>query len=147
MTYKTDWFRFVRRYILVLIGVSLLIYLVRTLVGHNLGSSGATVAPIILAAMLEGRDFARAEGTTPSGSWAWQQSLLFGLVGVAVSMGFAGFAMGAIGGSMGILLTPVGFSTLTLMTGLMTVIFILGARLFFFMGARSELKVQERNRE
>ena len=114
---------------------------------HNLNSSGATVAPLILTAMLEGRDFARAEGRTPSGSWAWQQSLMFALVGVAVSMGAAAFFMGAMGGSLGVLLTPVGFASLTMMTGLMTVIFILGARLFFHMGARNELKVQARGKE
>lgn len=147
MTYKTNWSRFVMRYAIVLIGVSVLIYVVRLFLNHDLNSSGATVAPIILTAMLEGRDYVRAEGEAPKGAAAWQQSLMFGLVGIAVTMGFSAFFMAAIGGPLGALLTPVGFATLTMMTGLMTVIFILGARLFFHMGARNELKLQERNRE
>ena len=143
MTYRTDWTAYIRRYLIVLVGVSLLIWAVRAGIGHNLNSSGATVVPVILASMLEGRDFARAEGRVPSGSWAWQQAMWFGLIGVAISMGAAAFFMGAMGGSLGYLLTPVGFASLSMMTGLMTIIFILGARLFFFMGARSELKARE----
>lgn len=147
MTYQTDWMVFIRRYLIVLVCVAVVIYAVRVLFGHNLNSSGATVVPIIMASMLEGRDFARAEGRTPSGMWAWQKSLMFGLIGIAISMGAAAFFMGAMGGSLGALLTPAGFTVLSIMTGVMAVIFVLGARLFFYMGARSEVKVQERSKD
>ena len=147
MTYKTDWTIFIRRYLIAVIGVSLLILGAQQLFDHNLNSSGATVVPIILASMLEGRDFARSEGRAPSGGWAWQQSLAFGLIGVAVSMGISAFFMGAVGGSLGELLTPIGFASFTMVTGLMTIIFILGARLFFHMGAHSELKMRKRDKD
>ena len=140
MTYSVNWSRYVLRYALILIGISVILYVAARFLQFNLRSSGATVVPIILVTMLEGVAYARAEGEVPRGRWAWQQSLWFGLVGLGVSMAFAAFYMSAFPGGLGLYLTPVGFAALSTVTVLMAVFFILGARLFFWMGARNELK-------
>ncbi len=142
MTYTTNWSRFVMRYSLILIGIALVIFVVRELLDYNLRSTGATVIPILLTTMLEGTDYAKAEKDVPKGQWAWTQSLLFGLVGLGVTMGFSAFFMASMPGGTGILLTPVGFMAVSAMTLVMAVSFILGARLFFWMGARNMLKTQ-----
>ena len=144
MTYKVNWSRFVLRYALILIGISLVLYLAGRLFHFNLRSSGATVVPIIVVSMLEGAGYAKAEGDMPRGSWAWQTSALFGLVGLGVSMAFAAFYMSAFPRGLGHFLTPVGFGALSTITVLMAAFFVLGARLFFWMGARNELKRQTR---
>lgn len=144
MTYKVNWSRFVMRYALIVIGISLVLYVAGRYFNFNLRSSGATVIPIIVVSTLEGAAFARAEGTLPKGSWAWQISALFGLVGLGISMAFAAFFMSAFPGGLGYFLSPVGFAALSTITVLMGVFFILGARLFFWMGARNELKRETR---
>ncbi|WP_299847080.1 ABZJ_00895 family protein [uncultured Roseovarius sp.] len=144
MSYSVKWSRFVMRYALILIGISLLLYLAGKFFNFNLRSSGATVVPIILVTMLEGVDFAKAQGETPKGSWAWQQSALFGFVGLGITMAFAAFFMSAFPGGLGQFLTPVGFAALSTITVIMAVFFVVGARLFFWMGARNELKRQSR---
>ncbi|MEO3417047.1 ABZJ_00895 family protein [Roseovarius sp. CAU 1744] len=144
MSYKVNWSRFVMRYALIVIGISLVLYLAGRLFHFNLRSSGATVIPIIVVSMLEGAGFARAEGRIPQGIWAWQTSALFGLVGLGVSMAFAAFYMSAFTGGLGVFLTPVGFGMLSMVTVMMAVFFVLGARLFFWMGARNELKRKRR---
>ena len=142
MNYSVRWSRFVRRYALIVIGIALVLYLAGRFFNFDLRSSGATVVPIVMACMLEGVDFAKSERDVPRGNWAWQQSLFFGLIGAAVSMAFAAFFMSAFQGGLGYYLAPVGFESLSSVTALMVVFFIVGARLFFWMGARSEMKRQ-----
>ncbi len=145
MRYTTNWSRFVMRYALIVIGISLVLYVAGRFFHFNLRSSGATVVPIILTSMLEGVAFARAEGGMPKGGWAWQRSALFGVVGLGVTMAFAAFYLTAFSGGLGLFLAPVGFAALSTMTVLMAVFFIGGARLFFWMGARNELKRKSRS--
>lgn len=144
MTYKVNWSRFVIRYALIVIGISLTLYLAGRYFNFNLRSSGATVIPLVVAVILEGADYARAERDLPKGNWAWQISALFGLVGMGISMAFAAFFMSAFPGGLGHYLTPVGFAALSTVTVLMGVLFVLGARLFFWLGARNELKRETR---
>lgn len=144
MRYSVNWSRFVLRYALVLMCISLLLFVVAWFFHYSLRSSAATLVPIMLVAMLEGAEYARAEGAMPKGGWAWRQSILFALVGCGVTMAFAAFFMVAFPGGMGLFLTPKGFASLSAITVLMIVAILLGTRLFFWLGARSELKNQRR---
>ncbi len=144
MTYTTNWSRFVMRYALIMIGIAVVLFAVRKLLDYNLSSSGATMIPIIITTMLEGTEYAKAEKEMPKGRWAWSQSFLFGLFGLGVTMGFSAFFLSAMSKDMSILLTPVGFAVFSGLTVFMAVLFILGSRLFFGMGARNELKAQNR---
>ncbi|SLN58647.1 hypothetical protein PEL8287_03148 [Roseovarius litorisediminis] len=145
MTYSTNWSRFVIRYALAVVAVAVFIYVMQKFLNYNMRSSGATLVPIILVSMMEGTAYAKAERALPKGAWAWQQSVLFGLVGMGVTMGCSAIFMSALPGMLGYFLTPVGFSALSIVTGVMMVFFVLGARFSFWMGARNELKAQARN--
>ena len=103
------------------------------------------MVPIVLVTMLEGIEYARLQKEAPKGNWAWQRSALFGVVGLGVTIAFAAFFMSAFPGGLGYYLTPVGFEKMTLVTAIMAVFFVVGARLFFWMGARNELKRQNRD--
>ena len=109
--YRFNIPRFATFYLGLSIGLPVLIYLIRQYLGFDLSSGGISLIPIMLTTLNEGARFVRATGRRPDNREAWKMAGLFALLGV-----------------------------IAVMVAVMAIVYVLVARVFFALGARSEVK-------
>jgi uncharacterized protein YqhQ len=137
--YRFNIPRFATFYLGLSIGLPVLIYLIRQYVGINLSSGGVSLIPIMLTTLNEGARFVRATGRRPEGREAWKMAGLFALFGVMLSMLLAAVVLVVAPAMLGDL-SSLGFGFVAAMVVVMAVVYVLVARVFFGLGARSEAR-------
>lgn len=139
--YTFNVLRFSGWFVGVSVVIPIILFLVELLIDVDLGSSGTSIIPILIAAMQEGIHFARSERAAPKGRPAWKISITMALIAFVWSIILA-FALwifepSAIEFVLQIL-TPI--ILIAIFVGIFVLYLLLG-RFFFGMGARNELKV------
>lgn len=139
--YTFNVLRFSGWFVGVSVVIPIILFLVELLIDVDLGSSGTSIIPILIAAMQEGIHFARSERAAPKGRPAWKISITMALIAFVWSIILA-FALwifepSAIEFVLQIL-TPI--ILIAIFAGIFVLYLLLG-RFFFGMGARNELKV------
>ena len=105
------------------------------LVGFGLPTGISTVLPPLVAALLEGRAFARHHGEPVPSGRAWAEALKMTVVVAVISIGMLAISLSA---TPGYARPPL--STLTVITSLLLVVTFLVNRYFFSLGAEQELR-------
>lgn len=140
MTYRIGYLRFALWFTGLTIGIPVLLNLIRSYADLDLDSSAVSIIPMMIASMLEGTQFARAEQRHPEGKEAWAITLRLTGVALVISLAF---------GAVMIALMPAGLPQIglavwaALSVGAALLFWGLG-RLFFGMGAKNELKAAKR---
>lgn len=126
------------------IGVALVVMAVNAWMNAGLGSSAQLLAPAMIAALIEGRTFARAEARKPNPAEGWNFALL--ATGLAVVLNVAlSYAMTAFLPEFAKLtIAPFGSKQFLILLGLYALGYLLSNRFFLGLGARSEMEARAR---
>lgn len=133
--------------ILILTGlvVSGLVLVLERFAGVDLASAGIAAVPVFMTAMIEGQFFARRSGRLPARS----EALRFAVLATAVNLMLLGPALVLISLGDPALLTMLrGFDAVlwSVILGLVVVITFPASYLFYWQGARSQLRAAERQK-
>lgn len=137
--YRFNIPRFATFYLGLSIGLPVLIYLIRQYLGFDLSSGGISLIPIMLTTLNEGARFVRATGRRPENREAWKMAGLFAVFGVMLSMLLAAVVLVVAPAFLGDL-SSLGLGFIAVMVAVMAIVYVLVARVFFALGARSEVK-------
>ena len=137
--YRFNIPRFATFYLGLSIGLPVLLYLIREYLGFELSSGAISLIPIMLTTLNEGARFVRATGRRPDGREAWKMAGLFALFGVLLSMLLAAVVMVVAPAILGDL-SSLGLRFMAAMVAAMAVVYVLVSRVFFGLGARSEMR-------
>ncbi len=138
-SYRFNIPRFATIYLGLSIGLPILIHLIRTYAGIDLSSGGVSLIPVMLTTLNEGARFVRAAERRPTNREAWKMAGMFSLFGVMLSMLLAAVVLVVAPEMLGDL-SNMSFALIAAMVALMAVVYVLVARLFFSLGARSEMR-------
>ncbi|MCR8824947.1 ABZJ_00895 family protein [Pseudosulfitobacter koreensis] len=138
-SYRFNIPRFATIYLALSIGLPILLYLIRTYAGINLNSGGVSLIPIMLTTLNEGARFTRATERRPTNREAWKMAGLFALFGVMLSMLLAAVVLVVAPLMLGDL-TGLSLGLIAAMVAVMAIVYVLVARVFFALGARSEMR-------
>ncbi|MCR9126294.1 MAG: ABZJ_00895 family protein [Rhodobacteraceae bacterium] len=144
MTYRIGIWRFCAWFIGLSIGLPLLFEALRSFAGLDLASSGASILPMMIASMQEGSAFARTERRRPGNAEAWR---------FAVSLTALGAGLTVVTATASVLLVPsamalaagMSVGAVAMIAGVVIVLYLGLARIFFGLGARSRMKVIEQD--
>lgn len=137
--------RFATWYIALSIAVPGLIHVLKMTTGLDLSSGGVSIIPMMLAAMNEGTQYARATQSAPKGKRAWQFAGLFALFGSLLTMLLAAMVLVSAPHLLGWTFRP-SLTFIAVGGVVMILAYTLVGRLFFSLGAVSELKRQAAER-
>jgi hypothetical protein len=122
------------------IGVALIVLAANAWLDAGLGSAAQLLAPAMVAALIEGRAFVRAEERAPNPAEAWNFALL--ATGLAILLNLAlSYAMTALLPEFARLtIAPFGSRQFLLLLGLYALGYLLSNRFFLGLGARNEVE-------
>lgn len=147
MTYTFKPLRFLAWFVGLTIGLPVLIMLIRETTGFDLNSSAVSIIPIFIAAMQEGIAFAKITKTRPETGQAWRLAGVMTLWAVVASVILA-VVQWFVFPDFAQALAQLGRESAVLFAGF-TVFYLLAlflsARLFFGLGARNQMKIEQKN--
>lgn len=141
MTYKINYNRFTLVFLGMTIGMPILLMLVNALTGLELQNAGSTIIPMMIAAMVEGQGFARTDARRPTNGEAWMIS--FRLTAVALILSFVLAIVVKLLWPEIIASVPSGWWVIVSVA--IAVIFVLVARIFLALGAKTALRAIEKS--
>lgn len=120
------------------IGVALIVMAANAWLDAGLGSSAQLLVPAMVAALIEGRTFVRAEGRKPNMAEAWNFALLATVLALVLNVALS-YAMTALMPEFARLtIAPFGSRQFLLLLALYGLGYLLSNRFFLGIGARSE---------
>ena len=144
MTYKIKILRYLLVFVGLTIGIPVLFAVLKSLFGLDLGSGGASIIPVMIAAMVEGQGFAKIEKRRPENKEAWNISLRLAGLGLIPTFIISAIFFAA---------TPslhVYATNLLFTIGLIAIVgavFVLLSRIFFSLGAKGVVRASEKARK
>ncbi|PVA10912.1 hypothetical protein DC366_03735 [Pelagivirga sediminicola] len=139
-----NYLRYTAVFLTVAIGVALIVMAANAWLDAGLGSSAQLLAPAMIAALIEGRAFVRAETRRPNPAEAWNFAILATVLAVALNVALS-YAMTALLPEFARLtIAPFGSRQFLLLLGIYALGYLLSNRFLLGLGARSELEAQAR---
>ena len=135
------WLRYALIFVVVALGAAMLITALNTQVDNTFGSGAQLMVPAMIAALIEGQQFARTQGARPSSAQMWNFTWIATAVAVGLNVAIA-YLAGAIAPEFGKLAIaqPLGQQFLVLL-GLYAGGYLLCNRFFFGIGVGNQLSL------
>lgn len=139
MTYAINYKRFALVFLGMTIGLPLLLVAIGMLTGIDLNNAGTSIIPIMIASLIEGQHFARADARRPTSAEAWKIALQLTGLAVILSVGLAILSFLIWPDLMG--LVPLSwFGIIALVVAL---VMFITSRVFFALGAKTQLRAMK----
>ncbi|MCZ4353196.1 ABZJ_00895 family protein [Roseovarius aestuarii] len=126
------------------VGVALLVLALNRWADANLGSSAQLLAPAMVAAVIEGRYFARSQTRKPTTAEAWNFALMATVLAVMLNLMLSYAASRLMPEFAKLTIAPFASQQFVTLLGLYGLGYLLSNRFFFGLGARTELDRQTR---
>lgn len=125
----------------VALGVAWLVAFLNAQVESTLGSSAQILVPAMIAAVVEGGQFARTQKKMPMGGTAWNFTWLATFIAVVLNVALA-YGAGRIAPEFGKLaIAPLGSQQFLILLGLYAGGYLICNRLFLSIGASNKLNI------
>ncbi|MEX5579256.1 ABZJ_00895 family protein [Pseudophaeobacter sp. A-200-2] len=131
--------RFTLVYVATALGVIAVVYAVQVLLGHNIANGGMSIIPAIVAAMVEGQRYAKAERAVPESAVLWRFAKAAALMILGLSLIFVVLLSLIMPPLRQMMSDPVGASVLFGGALLQAALGLVLVRFFSGMGAKSQL--------
>jgi hypothetical protein len=142
VTYRIGYLRFAVWFVGLTVGLPIAIWGIAALTGLDLDSTAVAIIPMMIAAMVEGQRFARAENRRPQGREAWRIALHLAGVGLLISVVMGAAVLVFVEPAVIAMIGPGG---LVVSVVLLAALFWVLGRLFLGLGARGYLKGSARD--
>lgn len=131
--------RYVGVFLAVAIGVALCVMLLNSGAGTQLGSSAQLLVPAMIAAVIEGRNFARANARKPGTGEAWNFALMATVLAVMLNLLLSYAATRLMPEFAKLTIAPFASQQFVMLLGLYGLGYLLSNRFFVGLGASNEL--------
>ncbi|WP_101065588.1 ABZJ_00895 family protein [Roseovarius salinarum] len=142
-----NYLRYTAVFLVVAVGTAIAVTVLRASLGTTLGSSAQVIVPSMIAALMEGRAFARTEKRRPSQREAWVFTGNASLLAVALNLILAYAASAVLPEFAKIAAAPVFSMAFVVLLLIYAAGYVICNRFFVGLGASNELSAMHRRGE